>query len=268
MKSIFYVKIQYMLTETDYLLGERLQIKQNAVGYRAGLDAVLLAAAVQPFAPISNQKHPKIGIVSRETDLTQVLDVGCGVGTASLCLQARLPQLRITGIDIQSEMIALAQENAILNQFDIQFIANDIMQKQSTLPGNQFDQVMTNPPYLSKSESSQPQDATRATAFLTDIPLKDWLGFCRRQLKQGGWLTVIYRADRLPELIAALTGFGNITFIPIWPKPGVPAKRVIIRAQKDRKSPAIMHPGLLLYDADGQPTVAATEILRNAGALI
>lgn len=237
--------------QTDYLLNKRIQLTQPQNGYRAGLDAVLLAAA----APAENHET--------------VLDVGCGVGAASLCLQARLPHLQITGIDIQHEMIALAKNNAAQNSFaQMRFLTGDIMNKQPELASASFDHVITNPPYLEVGNLTLPPEANRATAFATEIPLADWIGFCRKKLKNSGWLTVIYRADRLPELLDALAGFGAITIIPIWPKPGAAAKRVIVRAQKARKTPATLHPGLLLYDAAGQDTAAATAILRGGSALI
>ena len=83
-------------TTTDDFLGGLVSVIQPRKGYRAGVDAVLLAASI-PAKPGQ-----------------QVLELGCGVGVASLCLAARVPDLTMTGVELQSDYAALALQNACL----------------------------------------------------------------------------------------------------------------------------------------------------------
>ena len=87
------------LTE-DALLGGRVRLLQPSRGYRVAVDAVLLAAAVEA-APGEC-----------------VLDLGAGVGAVGLCIAARVPGCSIVGVELQSELAALAARNATLNGVD------------------------------------------------------------------------------------------------------------------------------------------------------
>jgi len=103
---------------------------------------------------------------------------------------------------------------------------------------------------------------------MESVPLADWLAFCLRMLRSRGSLCVIHRADRLDAILAALHGkAGAVEVIPLWPKAGQPARRVIVRALKGAKSPAILHPGLVLHHMDGTYTDAAQAVLRDGASL-
>ena len=87
----------------DDFLGGKLRIWQPRIGYRAGVDPVILAASV-PAKPGDT-----------------ILELGCGVGVASLCIAARVPDVQITGVEIQVDYAALAKRNARENKkaFDV-----------------------------------------------------------------------------------------------------------------------------------------------------
>jgi tRNA1(Val) A37 N6-methylase TrmN6 len=79
---------------------------------------------------------------------------------------------------------------------------------------------------------------------------------------------VVYRCDRLDDLLAALAGkVGEIVVLPLWPKSGRPAKRVLLRARKGVNSPLCLLPGLVLHEEDGRYTPAAEAILRDGAGL-
>ena len=81
-------------------------------------------------------------------------------------------------------------------------------------------------------------------------------------------LTLIYPAGRLDDLLAALQPrFGGVAILPLWPRAGVPAKRVIVRATLQSRAPARLLAGLVLHAGDGRYTEAAEAVLRHAGAL-
>jgi tRNA1(Val) A37 N6-methylase TrmN6 len=86
-------------------------------------------------------------------------------------------------------------------------------------------------------------------------------------LTPSGTLTLIWRADGLDEVLAALSGFGGIAIRPVHPKPGTAAIRVLVRAMKGSGVPLSILPGLTLNGADGKPSVEAETILRGGAPL-
>jgi tRNA1Val (adenine37-N6)-methyltransferase len=236
-----------MKTRTDHLLDGRVQITQSTEGYRAGLDAVMLAAAC-PIAP-------------GET----LLDMGCGAGAASLCVAARVKNIHITGIEIQADQAELAQQNFTQNHLATEIIIADI--KIHSFAPDYFDHIIINPPFHNDDEHTPPQHPARETAFMMD-DLALWLGVARRTLKTQGSMTLIHRADSLAEIIQKMAGFGAIEIIAIHPKPNALARRVIIRARKGRKTPLQIYPPLVLATATGEATENAHYILRDGAKLL
>ena len=243
---------------TDALLGGRLRLRQPLDGYRAAIDPVLLAAAV-PAKPDD-----------------RVLDAGTGAGAALLCLAVRVPDCRIVGIEKDSNLAQLAKANVAENGFGqrAEIVAGDIGNPPPEIARDSFDCVMMNPPFLEPARARAPADKSPAIQSKTasmiegDAGLATWIGFARAMLRDRGWLTLIHRADRIDDLMAALNGgFGAIAVYPLWPAADRPAKRVIIRARKNAASPAMLLPGLVLHGADGKFTAEADAILRDGGAI-
>jgi tRNA1(Val) A37 N6-methylase TrmN6 len=195
-----------------------------------------------------------------------VLDAGCGVGGASFCLLWRVPDLNLTGIDWEETYRELARRNLLLNEFsgNAQFIHADI---RTYDPDATFDHVIMNPPYFEAGRHTPSPDAIRAQANGhqdDDLSLEDWIRAAHRLVRSNGSLTIIYPAHGTDKIILAMgKKFGAIEIIPLWPKQGVEAKRVIIRAIKDRQTPARILPGIVLHGPDGEYTDAADLILRD-----
>jgi tRNA1(Val) A37 N6-methylase TrmN6 len=232
------------------LLGGRVAVRQPTIGYRAAVDPVLLAA----FADVC------VG--------HRVLDAGCGTGAAMFCLAARVPGLSITGVEIQSELAAFAREGANLNKLeDVARIVEGDIGALAPEFKNAFDAVITNPPYGEAGKA--PPDASLATAHMEgDLNLANWISVCLACLKQKGRLVVIHRADRLSDILTALHGkAGDVHILPVFPKKGEPARRVIVSAGKGRRSPDTVLPGLVLHEYDGSYTSGAEKVLREAKAL-
>lgn len=240
------------LTE-DGLLNRRLLLRQPARGYRAGSDAVLLAAAVPAKAGES------------------VLDVGAGVGAVSLCLAWRCPGIELVGLERAAELAALATENAKANGQAARFrvLCGDVAAAPAEIRQRRFDHVVSNPPFYEAGTGSASPEPLKAGAHAEDeVPLADWLAFCLKRLAPGGLLSVIHRASRLPGLLAALDGrAGDIAVLPLWPATGRPAKRVIVQARAGSRAPARLLLGLTLHQADGSDTAQAHAILRDGAAL-
>ncbi len=239
-------------TTVDRLLGGRVLLEQPASGFRAGLDAVLLAAAVVAAA-----------------DAT-VLDAGCGTGAASLCLARRRPDLRVTGLELDPATADLATRNVRRNALDdrVTIVAGDLLARPATLPGRTFAGVMTNPPF-NPAGGRPPADPGRALAMVEATGVAGWLAACLARLAGGGRLALIHRADRLPKVLAALDGkVGAIEVIPLWPAAdGRPAGRVIVRCRKGARAPAVLRRGLVLHAGAGIFSEAAEAVLRHGAAL-
>ncbi|TCP44476.1 tRNA1(Val) (adenine(37)-N6)-methyltransferase [Rhodovulum marinum] len=240
----------------DLFLGGRLKIRQPRSGYRAGVDPVLLAAAVPARTGQS------------------VLDLGCGVGAASLCLGARVPGLSLFGVELQDGYAELARRNAAENGIDLVVTGADLAALPVDLRARSFDHVIANPPYFLRAQGSAAPDAGRETALAEATPLTLWVETATRRLAPGGWLTLIQRAERLPELLAALdTRLGSVDLLPLAPRVGRPAKLVILRARKGARGTFRLHSPLILHegsrherDADSY-TPAVSAVLRHAAAL-
>jgi tRNA1(Val) A37 N6-methylase TrmN6 len=240
-------------TTDDAFLGGRLLIRQPRLGFRAGLDSVMLAAAVS----------------ARAGD--RVCDVGSGVGTAALCLAARVAGLHITAVEIDAELAALAQANAERNACARSFtaFAADILKRPRIVPRQTFHHVLTNPPFHDVARGTRAPAAAKARATSAHArELVEWLRFARAVAHPQGSVTAILPPEQIPPALQALSPGGQgVEIIPLWPKEGASAKRVIIRVRMNARTPLIVRPGLLLHGADGKPTAGADLILRHGAAL-
>ena len=230
---------------TDTFLDGRVKVAQPQSGFRSGLDAVMLAAAV-PAAPGQT-----------------VLELGAGSGVASLCLMARISGLNVTGVERDEKLVALAEDNARANGSDCTFFAADIFALPKDLKRD-FDQVLANPPFHGEGQASP--DAARAAALMDDGALSDWLRLGLQRTVSGGFFTAILRADRLNQALAALPERGVCAF-PLWPRQGEAPKRVILQARKGSNAPFALLPGLVLHQEDGAWTPEADAVLRRGNAL-
>jgi tRNA1(Val) A37 N6-methylase TrmN6 len=242
----------------DTVLGGRVKLQQPRAGYRAAIDPILLAAAVPAKAGES------------------ILDVGCGVGTAGLCVAKRMElngvgDFEIIGVDAQPLLINLANDNVTINLYGdkVRFTLGDIAHDLPDAGAERFDHVLTNPPYLPADAADASPDPIKAAANIeTTVNLERWLQFCLKVLKPKGYLTMIHRADRIDEILFHLSGkTGDIVICPLWPKAGESAKRIIVQARKGSKTGSTLLPGLILHRADGSYTAEADEILQKAAPL-
>ena len=242
----------HAVEDADSLLGGRVYLEQPEDGYRVAIDSVFLAAAV-PAA---------MGLV---------LDVGAGVGAASLCYLARVPGARAMGLEVQPELAALAGRNAAKNDMADRatFHVGDLLDPPDAVKSGEFDHVMANPPYLPADRADVSPDPAKAAANVEGTAdLAAWLDFCLAMVRPKGSVTMIHRADRLDEVLGLLHGrAGGIVVFPLWPREGQPAKRVLVRARKAVNTPLRLAPGLVLHREGGGYTRAAETVLRDAEAL-
>jgi tRNA1(Val) A37 N6-methylase TrmN6 len=237
----------------DRILDGRLVLRQPRKGYRAGVDAALLAAACD--APPG----------------ARVLDAGCGPGAALLSAAVRRPRVSFVGVERDPDALALAQSNIAANGLGerASAIAGDVAQRFSTLGLAPFDAAMANPPFFDDPAAIRGPAPEREGAYMADGGLEAWTRFLLKAVREGGSVTLIHRADRLADILALLgKGAGSFRIRPIQPFADEPAKRVLARAVKTGKAPLVLLPPLVLHDRAGGKHTAETEaVLRGEADL-
>lgn len=244
----------------DAFLGDRLRILQPATGYRAGIDAVLLAAAITA-APGKS---------------TAILDCGSGVGTVGLCVAARCADARVTLIEREPALLDLANQNISRNALEIRVYAvpGDITAPAMSpaaprLAPESFDHILANPPFHDEDGGTHASDPLKqASHAMPASALDAWARFSARMAKPGARITWIHKADALPAILAALQNrFGGLTITPIHPYIDKPAIRVLISGVKSSRAPITLRPPVVLHGADGAFTPYVSQILRQGAPL-
>ncbi|HUO21103.1 MAG TPA: methyltransferase [Caulobacteraceae bacterium] len=237
----------------DRILGGRLTLNQPRVGYRAGLDAALLAAACDAEPGQA------------------VIEAGCGAGGALLAAGARRAGARFVGVERDPDALALAWRNIAANGLDerVQAVAGDVGQRFAALGLAPFDAALANPPFFDDRAAIRGPAPEREGAYLADGGLETWTRFLLKAVREGGTITLIHRADRLADILALLgQGAGSMRIRPVSPFADAPAKRVLVRAIKTGKAPLVLLPALVLHARGGDKHTPEVEaILRGEAAL-
>lgn len=235
------------------LLGGKVRLLQPATGYRAGMDAALLAAAVP----------------AREGE--RVLEAGCGAGGVLMQIAARRPGAWLTGLERDTEAANLARRNAVLNDVDdrIDILAGDVAAGFATLDRPSFDWAISNPPFFDDETALRAPSPAKRGAWIADDGLNVWVEFLMRGVRDGGKVVIIHRADRLADLLAPLGArCGSFAIRPVQPFADQPAKRVLVQAVRGGRAPLRLLPALVLHDrSDAKHSAQADAILRGEAAL-
>ena len=244
-------------TTTDKFLGGRLIIRQPKNGYRAGIDPVLLAASIQAKSGES------------------ILEIGCGVGVASLCLAQRIDGLQIMGLEIVPQIAQLARDNARENRLVIKVLTGDIAHMPPNLRNLQFDHVMANPPYFDRRRGSEATSILKERSKGEHTPLSAWTQAAGRRVKPKGFVHFIFRTERLPELLQALpSNLGSVEVVPLVPRSQKPSGLMILSARKSGRASFKLLPEIVMHKdkkhSKDQPdyTLHLISVLRNGHALI
>jgi tRNA1(Val) A37 N6-methylase TrmN6 len=233
------------------LLGGRVRLRQPAKGYRAGMDAALLAAAVSG----------KPG--------ERLIEAGCGAGGALMQIAARYPEMAVVGLERDPAMADLARENAALNGVSASVVTGDVAAGFRALELPLFDWAISNPPFFDDPGALRAPSPGKRDAWMADDGLAAWMRFLLKSVREGGKIVVIHRADRLADLLTLLSETaGSFAVRGIHPYADEPAKRVLVQAIKTGRAPLRLLPPLILHDRSGSKhTQEAEAILRGEAAL-
>jgi tRNA1(Val) A37 N6-methylase TrmN6 len=233
-------------------LGGRLRLAQDEGGHRAGTDAALLAAATP-----------------REVN-GLLLDVGAGAGAVGLGAALLAPAAHIGLIELDFRACELVRENIALNGlgararvFEADLFDADSRRAAGLVP-EAARVVLTNPPFYQRGSVRVTPDPRKASAHVGDAPLEDWTRACLALLGPGGIFAMIHRADALATCLAAFAQrVGGIEILPVAPREGEDATRILLRGVKGSKAPLKLHAPLLLHVEGGGFTPLAEAIHRG-----
>lgn len=235
------------------LLNGRVRMRQPARGYRAGMDAALLAAAV-----------------SAGPD-ERVFEAGCGAGAVLLQLAARRAGATLVGLERDAAMAALARENAVLNGWDNRMTIREgaVADGFGALGLKPFDWAVSNPPFFDDAGALRAPGPGKRGAWMADDGLAAWAALLLKAVREGGRIVMIHRADRLADILALLGAkAGSFAVRPVQPFADAPAKRVLVQAVKTGRAPLRLLPPLVLHDREGgRHTAEAEALLRGEAAL-
>ncbi len=235
------------------LLGGRVRLRQPVSGYRAGMDAALLAAAV-------NVRPGE-----------RVFEAGCGAGAVLTQVAARRPEGFLTGLERDPAAAALARENAALNGFEARttVLTGDVADGFRPLDLKPFDWAVSNPPFFDDAGALRAPAPGKRGAWMADDGLAAWSSILLKATREGGRILMIHRADRLADILSTLgEKAGSFTILPIQPFADQPAKRVLVQAVRTGRAPLKLLPALILHDRSGaKHTPEAEAILRGEAGL-
>lgn len=246
-----------LATTSDYFLSDQLVIEQPVKGYRAGIDAVLLAATAR------NGEGP-------------LLDIGAGVGTVGLCAAVRCADIAVTLLERQPELAALARKNIDVNGLAarVSVVEADLCQPLPTaarehLRDARFAHVVANPPFHDEGKGTPAHWPLKAVAHaMTSDRIELWSKFMARMAEPGGRATMIHKAEALPRILASFENrFGAITICPIHPRAGAPAIRILVDGIKGSRAPMKIAPALILH-GDGNAFLPEVDTILRQGAAL
>lgn len=250
----------------DAFLGGALRITQPARGYRAGMDAVLVAAAIP---------------IDAGSEAIEVLDAGAGVGVLGLCLARRCSRANVALVEIDPSLASLACENITRNglQSQMRVIVADVMsggaafdprQGARELAPGAFQHVASNPPYAFDGEGTASPDPRKARAHaMPQAGLDAWIRFMTAACANDGTITLIHRTEALPGLLSALDSrFGAIEILPLHARSGEPARRVIVRGIKGSRAPLRLLAGRTIHTHGQEFHPDIDAVLRDGAPLL
>ncbi|WP_415715403.1 tRNA1(Val) (adenine(37)-N6)-methyltransferase [Maridesulfovibrio sp.] len=220
---------------------------QPESGFRFSTDSLLISS----FASVSRN--------------ARILDLGTGSGVIPLGIMLRHPDkgVSITGLEINPEMVAAAEENVQRLGFteEIGIVQGNVCIPDFA-PAGSYDLVVSNPPYRTEGRGKGCPDASRNKArFEVDCGLDAFVATASRMVRNRGRVCFVFLAERLTELVTSFTRHKlepkRMKFI--HGRIDAPSKVVMLEAVKGGKPGLIMEAPVILFADDNSLTSTAIE---------
>lgn len=233
--------VKHQTVTRDAFLGGRLTLSQPRTGFRAGLDSVLLGAAVR-------------------AGTSRLLDLGAGVGTAGLVALALGLAEQADLVERDPPTLELARANIEANGFarsanalGLDIAAKAAERRAAGLADNAYDVVIANPPFFGAGQGTLAPEASRAAARhmgLSELDL--WVRRAAGSARAGGTAIFVYPAHGLASLLGVFEQrFGAIVILPLSPRPGEAASRILVRGIKGSRAPLTLLASRAMHGTGG-----------------
>ncbi len=188
-RLLTYEPVQYVLGETQFF-GLKFKVNTSVLIPRQETEE-LVAWVLETVRSLERSGNPELASGRR------VLDVGTGSGCIPVSLKKRMPELEVHAVDVSEAALAIAKENAELNETEIHFHFFDILEEKNWERMPIFDLIVSNPPYITEGEKQllphnvldfEPHLALFTTDGDSQQFVKKITAFAKRKLRPGGWL--------------------------------------------------------------------------------
>jgi len=234
-------------------------VQPSDSGHRAGMDAMMLAAAVPSrFA-------------------ARLADFGAGAGAAGLAVAARCPGASVVLVESVPEMLGFAEKtlahpaNAALRD-RLSIVAADVTlsgkaRASAGLDDGAFDFAIMNPPFNAGHDRPTPDQLKRGAHVMADGMFEAWLRSAAAVVKPRGGVAIIARPQSIAEILDALSGrFGKAEVLPIHPRPDKPAIRIVVRGVRGSRAAISLMPPLFLHEAGSDRFSDRADAINNGRA--
>jgi tRNA1(Val) A37 N6-methylase TrmN6 len=231
-------------------------VQPRQAGHRAGMDAMMLAAAVPPaFAG-------------------RLADFGAGAGAAGLAVLSRCPAAEVVLVERSPEMAAFAATtlahpgNAHLGNRALVLTADVALsgraRTEAGLADKSFDFVIMNPPFNAAEDRATPDPLRKEAHVMEEGLFESWIRSAAAVVRPRGGLAVIARPEQLGALLDAISGrFGDAEMLAVHPRPDAAAIRIVVRAALGARGKLAIRPPLMLHAELGNGPTERTEMINN-----
>ena len=229
-----------MAETTEKLTGGYLLLQDDGQ-LKLGLDAALLA-------DFTKLRHGQ-----------RVCELGCGAGAVLILLASRYPQARIDAVELQESTARLARENVRLNRLEdrVSVRRGDLREIGKIFSAGVYDAVVCNPPYLKAGSGKRAAAREQALARMEIAgTIADFCAAASRLLKPGGRFYLVYRPERLADLLDAMRQSGIEPKILrfVQEKACCAPCLLLAEGRKGGRPGLTVSPPLLRYGPDGKET--------------
>ena len=154
----------------------------------------------------------------------RIIDLGTGSGCIALALKKQFPEADVSGVDLSKKALEISSKNAALNNFTVNWFHGDILDSELLKTEADYDLVVSNPPYVLKSErelmtKNVLEFEPGSALFVNDsdplIFYRSIVAFCTNKLESGGtfWVEINERFGKETARLFNKSGFEHVAII-------------------------------------------------------